>query len=112
MKLADIYFSQDEQNVLDLLLDEESQDNLFLSNEGQVVEFAQVAIVPHKDAIYAILKPETPLEDVFDDEAVVFHVKIDEDQQPYLKVETDEEIAQHVFQQYYQMLDELELEEE
>ena len=111
MKLADVYFST-EQNVLDLLLDEESQDVLSLSNNGQVVEFMQVAVVPYKDVIYTILKPETVLEDVFEDEAVVFAVKIDEDQEPYLKVEKNEEIAQYVFQEYYKMLDELSEEEE
>lgn len=96
-------------DVLDILLDENNEDPITLyDNEDKKVRFEQVAVIPDDDKIYAILKPIDEMEDVADDEAIVFRADVDDDGFSVLTVETDEEIATRVFDKYYQLLDEAE----
>ena len=95
-------------SVIDILLDEDNDENIVLYNEdGQAYEFEQVAIIPLNENIYAILKPATYLENISDDEAIVFRVKEFEGEYTLI-VETDEEVAEAVFDEYYMLLDEAE----
>ena len=96
-------------DVLDMLLDENNDDPITLyDNEDNKVQFEQVAVIPDNEKIYAILKPIDKMEDVADDEAIVFLADIDEEGYSVLTIETDEEIASRVFDKYYQLLDEAE----
>ena len=54
---------------------------------------------------YVILKPVTPIEDMGEDEALVFSVDEWEGESE-LTVVTDEEIVDLVFARYYEMLEE------
>lgn len=99
------------KNILDILLDEENDEPIELYDEnGELVLFEQVAIIPlGEEDIYVILKPVNPDQiDIPDDEAMVFAVVYDESGEPYLTVETDNEIGEQVFEVYYRLLDECE----
>lgn len=94
-------------DVLDILLDEENDDDivLFDAKENKEIRFEQVAIIPKNQKIYAILKPIDEMEDVNDDEAIVFVVDYDAEGRSMLVIETDEKIATEVFDDYYTLLD-------
>ena len=54
------------------------------------------------------MKPLTQLDGIADDEAIVFKVDEDENGEAILRVETNEEIAIAVFDQYYNLVEESE----
>lgn len=92
-------------DILDILLDEENKDPIILMSEkGQKLTFEQVAIVPYNDKIYAVLKPVDKIDNIADDEAIVFYV--DETVTPsVLRVEEDEKIAIKIFEEYYNLVE-------
>lgn len=92
-----------ELTVLQKLLDEENSDNITLyDEEGNELEFEQIAIIPLGDALYAILKPVVLMEGMADDEALVF--LIDEEEE-MVSLVADEEIGAAVFEEYYKLFD-------
>ena len=93
-------------NILDILLDEDNDDPITLFDENdKAVRFDQVAIIPFKEKLYAILKPIDDMEGVEDDEAIVFLIEETEDGDAELVIETDEPTAIKVFDEYYKLLD-------
>lgn len=98
---------KEELNILDVLLDEDNEDPITLyDDKDNAVKFEQIAIIPHENKLYAILKPVEEMEGVADDEAIVFHVDETDPEDVALIVESNEEIATKVFDQYYKLLDE------
>ena len=96
-------------NILDVLLDEDNKDPIVLMDEkGKQLSFEQIAVIPYNDNIYAVLKPIDKIENVADDEAIVFFVQERDGMPPVLMVETDESVAMSVFDEYYNLLDEAE----
>lgn len=99
--------SHDEESILDVLLDENNNEPIVLYDENdKPIKFDQVAIIPMDEDLYAILKPIEPMENVADDEAIVFVIKEDKDGDPVVELETDEAKAMQVFEEYYKLLDE------
>lgn len=95
------------RDIIDILLDEENKDPIVLvDSNGRKLSFEQIAVIPHNDKIYCVLKPIDKIENVQDDEAIVFYVDEKEGQEPTLMVETDEKVAMDVFDEYYNLLDE------
>ena len=96
------------RDVLDILLDEDNKEPIVLSDEeGKRFTFEQIAVIPYNDKVYAVLKPVDHIDGVNDDEAIVFVV----DERPtgsVLMVESDEKVAISVFDEYYNLLDEVE----
>ena len=98
---------EEELNILDVLLDEDNEDPITLyDDKDNAVKFEQIAIIPHENKLYAILKPVEEMEGVADDEAIVFYVDETDPDDVALRVESNEEIATKVFDQYYKLLDE------
>ena len=99
------------KNVLEILLDDKNDEAIvFYDYDNNSYLFEQVAVIPFDDNnIYAVLKPIDPaMLDMPDDEAVVFRVDYDETDEPYLVIETDDTIADIVFEKYYRLLAETE----
>ena len=100
---------QDEQqpDIIDILLDEDNKDPIVLvDGQGKKLSFEQIAVIPYNNKIYCVLKPIDKIENVQDDEAIVFFVDEQEGKEPVLMVETDEKVAMDVFDEYYNLLDE------
>lgn len=96
-------------DILDVLLDENNKEPIVLIDDtGRQLSFEQIAVIPYNDKIYAVLKPIDQIENVADDEAIVFVVVEKEGKPPVLMVETDEAVAMSVFDEYYNLLDEAE----
>ena len=93
-------------NIYDVLLDEENTEPIRLQGEsGTEILFEQVAVIPHDDKLYCVLKPITHIEGIADDEALVFYVEDPEEGEPYLKCETDELKMLEIFEEYYALLE-------
>ena len=93
-------------DILDVILDESNVDPITLQDDkGNRISFEQVAVVPHKEKIYVILKPIDKIEGIAEDEAIVFVA--DESVSPtVLRVEQNQEIAVKIFDEYYNLVDE------
>lgn len=101
-----------ELDVLDILLDEENEEPITLYNENdKAIRFDQIAIIPMEEKLFAILKPIDEMEEVAEDEAIVFRVDEKESGESELVIETDEALAMRVFDEFYRLLDEVEASE-
>ncbi|MBP3431691.1 MAG: DUF1292 domain-containing protein [Clostridia bacterium] len=97
------------QDLVDVLLDEDNKEPIVLvDGNGRKLSFEQIAVIPYNDKLYCVLKPIDEIENVQDDEAIVFFVDEQKGQEPVLMVETDEKVAIEVFEEYYNLLDEAE----
>ena len=98
-----------EVNLLDVLLDEDNDDPITVYDENdKPVRFDQVAIIPFKEKLYAILKPIDEMEGVEDDGVIVFLIEEAEVGDAELVIETDEPTAMKVYDEYLKLLDEAE----
>lgn len=99
--------TQQEIDILDVLLDEDNEDPVTLYDENsKPIKFDQVAIIPLDERLFAILKPIDEIPGVADDEAIVFAINETDNGETSLIVETDESLAMRVFDEYYKLLDE------
>ncbi len=111
-KIKEVAEKVEQQNVIDVLLDENNKDPLVLvDGKGKQLSFEQIAVIPFKEKLYCVLKPIDKIENVNDDEAIVFYVHEEAGKEPVLMVETDEKTAMDVFEEYYNLLDEEEKKE-
>lgn len=99
--------SNEEKSLIDILLDPDSSDLIvFRDEDDQEVSFEQVAVIPLDEGLYVILKPINEIERVAGDEALVFRLDIDDEDNPELSIERNIEVAEQVFEKYYQLVDE------
>ena len=97
--------SNEYQNPIDALYDENNNDAIILFNErGEKIAFEQIALIPLNENTYAILKPIKPMEGLGEDEGLVFSIETSEDGQEFLMLTTDEEIIDKVFDVYDQLV--------
>lgn len=102
----------EEKNILDILLDPECDEPITLFNEdGGEIVFEQIALIHYKENLYCILLPVDPdAVGIGEDEAMVFLVVTDAEE-PYVEVETDDDVIDGVFALYEQLVAESEEEE-
>lgn len=92
--------ADDGVTLLKTLLDSENDENIFLFDEnGDSVEFEQIAVVPYEGGVYAILRPL----DADEDAAAVF--KIDTEDEESLISLDDDELASKVLDEYNKSVD-------
>lgn len=94
---------------IDAILDADNSDNIILYDEnGTATEFEQIAVIPLDKKLYVILKPVVTIPGMTEDEALVF--VIDEvDDTEILFIVTDDELIDEVFAQYYEMIEDAEI---
>ena len=94
----------EEKSPVELLLDENNNDNIKLYDEkNNCVEFEQIATIPMDERIFVILKPVTAMENIAEDEAIVFEIQ-EIDEEDCLVVVTEDKTIDKVFNEYYEML--------
>ena len=97
---------RNEMNPIDMLFDEENWEDITLyDDEENAVRFEQIAIIPYEEEVYAILRPRD-VENIDEDEALVFLIKGDDDEDMNLEIITDEELAGKIFDLYNTFIDE------
>ena len=90
-------------NPIDQIMDENNQDNIILYNEkNEPIEFRQIAVIPLAEELYVILQP-IGIDLIETDEALVFAIEEDEDEETVRLVD-DDEIIDRVFDEYYRLL--------
>ena len=97
------------KNPIDSLFDEDDNDPIVMYNEkGEKVEFEQIAIIPVEERIFAILKPTEVMEGIGEDEALVFEIVENEEdeEEDYLNLVSDIDIIDKVFDVYNKLMDE------
>ena len=91
-------------SIIDQILDPENTDNVVMYNEeGEELEFEQIAVVPVDGELYVILRPIDMDEEIGEDEALVFKVE-EEDDEAFLDIVEDDDVVDAVFEEYYAML--------
>lgn len=91
-----------ESSLLDVLLDDNNQDPIELTDEnGNTIRYDQVAIIPIDNRLYVILKPLDYVKGIEDDQAILFEYEKELDR---LKVIYDEEIIDQVGKIYNDLL--------
>ncbi|MGN1227634.1 MAG: DUF1292 domain-containing protein, partial [Christensenellales bacterium] len=100
--------SDEKVDAIEAILDENNTENVVLYNsDNEAVEFEQIAVIPLEDKDYVILKPVEPLEGMKDDEALVFAIEEDENEDDVqLVLEQDEEVIDEVFNVYDKLFEE------
>lgn len=92
-------------DVLEMLLDENCNDNITLYDEdGEPMEFEQIAMIPVEEDTYFILRP-IGMEELEDDLAFVFKL-IESEDGVGIDLVDDDEIADLVFEHYYALFEE------
>ena len=83
------------ERYIDRFFDENNFDNITLEdNNGKSIEFEQIAIVDYEESYYAILKPVSKIDNVDEDEVLVFRIDEEKDELAYVD---DEALAEKVF---------------
>lgn len=97
----------EDKTIFEKLFDENDDSNIILYDEEEkAVEFEQIAIIPVKEDVYAILKPVKPMEGMDEDTGLVFLLEESEDGEEFLNVVEDEDIIDVVFAEYEKLLNE------
>lgn len=92
------------KNPIDMLFDENNTDPIVMYDaDGEEASFEQIALIPINGEMYAILRPLDLMDEIEDDEALVFMIA-EEDGEQYLELVDDLDVANAVFEEYYAML--------
>lgn len=86
---------------------EEVDDDIvtLLNEDGEEVDFIEVAGIVLESGFYAILQPVELLEGMDEDEALVFKVTQNADGDDNFEICVDDDIIDEVFAKYNQLLD-------
>lgn len=88
-------------------LDEEDEEIITLSTpDGEEVDFTEIATVEFEGNLYVIMQPVELFEGMEDDEALVFSVTNENDEDSRFDVVTDERIVNGVFEEYNKLFEE------
>lgn len=93
-----------EKSVIDRIFDENDNDPVVLYSNDMAIEFDQVAIISLDGEIYVMLAPITKIEGINNDEAFVFSIEENDEEERLLLI-TDSEILDKVFDEYYKLLE-------
>lgn len=82
--------------------DYDDNDNIvtLLSSSGEEIDFIEIAGIVYNNNYYAILQPVELLENMDDDEALVFKVTRNSDGSDKFEIELDDEVIDAVFVEY------------
>lgn len=98
-----------DDDIFDILMDSDNTDNVVLTFEdGTSEEFEQMAIIPHEDAIFAVLRFVKTEEDEDEyDEFLVMRVVADEEYHSHkIVIEEDEELIDDILDEFFAMVEE------
>lgn len=90
--------------------DEYADDDIvtLTSDDGEEIDFVEIAGIAHKGNFYAILQPVELIDGMEDDEALVFLVERLENGEDKFSIVLDDEIIDAVFAEYNRLLDSVE----
>lgn len=80
---------------------------VLITNDGEEIEFTNIAGIKLDSGYYIILQPVELIEGMEEDEALVFSYTYEDGEEHY-NIELDDEIIDKVFEEYNRLLDESE----
>lgn len=89
--------------------DEFEEDNdivTLISDEGEEIDFVEIAGIAYDGKFYVILQPVELPEGMEDDEALVFLCEQTDDGEDKFTIELDDDIIEGVFSEYNRLCDE------
>lgn len=89
------------------MVDDDDDIVTLVSEEGEEVQFIEIAGIVYRGSFYAVLQPVELLDGMTDEEALVFKVTKGEDGEDNFEIEIDESIVNAVYQEYLKLLADL-----
>lgn len=97
----------EEKSVFERLFDPEDESDIVLYDENEKpIKFEQIAVIPVKEEVYAILRPLEKMEGLEEDQGLVFLLDETEEGEEILTIVDDDEIIDLVFDEYEKLFDE------
>ena len=100
-----------EKDKIDINEEEEEEVITLATPDGEEVDFTEIAAVEFEDKLYVIMQPVELFEGMEDDEALVFAVSDENEEDARFDVVSDDRIIDGVFAEYYKLLDNAESDE-
>lgn len=106
--------NNEEKNVLenekvpasiDHMVNDDDDIITLLSDDGEEIDFIEVAGIAYRGNFYVVLQPVELLEGMEEDEALVFKVTRGKDGEDKFEIELDDAIIDAVFEEYNKLLD-------
>mgnify|MGYP004573110237 FL=1 len=97
-----------EKDKIDINEEEEEEVITLATPDGEEVDFTEIAAVEFEDKLYVIMQPVELFEGMEDDEALVFAVTDENEEDARFDVVSDDRIIDGVFAEYYKLLGEQE----
>ena len=94
-----------EKDKIDINEEEEEEVITLATPDGEEVDFTEIAAVEFEDKLYVIMQPVELFEGMEDDEALVFAVSDENEEDARFDVVSDDRIIDGVFAEYYKLLD-------
>lgn len=99
----------DNENLQEDILDEEDDGIIVLrTDNGEEIEFVEIASINIDERYFLILQPVEKVEGLDDDEAIAFEVVTDENGDDKFNIVTDDDLLTKIFEEYNKLLDEAE----
>lgn len=89
------------------MIEDEDDIIVLVNEEGEEVEFVEIAGIAYRGSFYAVLQPVEMLEGMGEDEALVFKVTKGENNEDNFEIEIDEAIIKAVYDEYLKLIADL-----
>lgn len=87
----------------------EDEDDIvtLISEEGEEIQFVEIAGIVYRGSFYAVLQPVELLDGMSEEEALVFRVTKGENGEDNFEIEIDESIINAVYDEYLKLLSDI-----
>lgn len=89
------------------MIEDEDDIVVLVNEEGEEIEFVEIAGIAYRGNFYAVLQPVELLDGMGDDEALVFKVTKGENGEDNFEIEIDESIIKAVYDEYLKLIADL-----
>lgn len=90
---------------IDHMVNDDDDIVTLLSDNGEEIDFIEVAGIAYRGNFYAVLQPVELLEGMEEDEALVFKVTRGKDGEDKFEIELDDAVIDAVFEEYNKLID-------
>ena len=98
--------------IKDTVIDEEDDIIVLTGEDGTEREFYHIATIDYDEKWYIFLHPVEEMEDVAEDEALIFEIKEDEDGNDLFTLLEDDDLIDKVYAEYIKELDKIDPQED
>ncbi len=100
--------NEETPDSIDHMINDDDDVITLVTDNGEEVDFIEVAGIAYRGNFYAILQPVNLIEGMDEDEALIFKVTRGKDGEDKFEIELDDSIIDAVFVEYNKLIDESE----